>query len=246
MKDLRRSLVKEASINAAVMVYRVLDELKYVGRFIPVFTPLSLTNTVPCVEGLELLKEMARTPQAFGNVEGRCLDGTHIGIIDPIVNWAVHADFPDAKGHISTMLRPSAWVLWLCGVAGSGNTRTPRSLAVRMQKMQRLGPPYCCDYKNRVSPNPGSLFSTIAQYLANRDPLRKKRLVAAIKEDKATRPTRICGQQYENLIVAPSTDLPIVGDTLIVIDAFDEIGGVGTVRWRSIYSPGVHMNSLLG
>ena len=91
-------------------------------------------------------------------------------------------------------------------------------------KLQRLGSLYCRDYKNRGTLNPGSLFSTIARHLADRDPLRKQRLVAAIRDDTAVRRTEICQQQYRNFIVTPSTDLPVVGDTVIVIDAFDEIG----------------------
>jgi hypothetical protein len=34
---------------------------------------------------------------------------------------------------------------------------------------------------------------------------------------------RVCGQQYERFVVMPSTDVPIIGDTVVVIDAFDEI-----------------------
>ena len=116
--------------------------------------------------------------------------------------------------------------MWLCGVAGSGKSRISRSIAARLQDLQRLGSLYCCDYRNKATLNPGSLFSTIAQHLAGHDLLRKRRLVDAIKDDKAIRTTKICRQQYQNFIVRPSTDLSIVGDTIIVIDAFDEIGGV--------------------
>jgi len=169
---------------------------------------------------------MTFATQAFGDVEERCLDGTRTEIIDAIVRWAVHADSPNAKEQTGRVLKSSARVLWLCGVAGSGKSRISRSVAARLQKLQRLGSLYCCDYKNKASLNPDSLFSTIAQHLSDRDPLRKKRLIAAIKEDKTIRTTRICRQQYWNFIVAPSVDLPIVGDTMIVIDAFDEIGSI--------------------
>jgi hypothetical protein len=118
----------------------------------------------------------------------------------------------------------SARVLWLCGVAGSGKSRISRSVAARLQRLERLGSLYCCDYKNRETLNPGTLFSTIARHLADRDPLRKQRLVAAIRDDTAIRRIEICRQQYRHFIVTPSADLPVVGDTVIVIDAFDEIG----------------------
>src|SRR6266852_1335404 len=169
--------------------------------------------------------EFAR--QAFGDVQERCLDGTRTEIIDTIMRWALHADSPEGKEQIGKVPKLSARVLWLCGVAGSGKSRISRSIATRLRELQRLGSLYCCDYRNRATLNPESLFSTIAQHLASHDPLRRQHLVAAIKDDKAIRTTKICRQQYQHFIVRPSTDLPIVGDTVIVIDAFDEIGSVG-------------------
>ena len=189
---------------------------------------ISPANTDSRTEALELFKEMEFASQAFGNAgeEARCLDGTRTEIIDTIVRWALHADCSGGEDQIDEVPKLSARVLWLCGVAGSGKSRISRSIADRLQKLKRLGSLYCCDYRNRATLNPGSLFSTIAQHLAGHDPLRKRRLVDAIKDDKAIRTARICGQQYQNFIVTPSTDLPIVGDTIIVIDAFDEIGSV--------------------
>ena len=225
---LRRSLDVQMSTSAAVMVYRVFDKLDNLGESIQslLHSPLSPANPVPCLEGLELLKEMVFASQAFGNIEDGCLDGTRTEIIEAIMRWAAQADSPDGKEWNGKVPRSSARVLWLCGVAGSGKSRISRSVASCLQKLQRLGSFYCCDYKNRATLNPSSLFSTIAQHLADRDPLRKQHLIAAIKDDKAIRTTQICIQQYRNFIVAPSTDLPIVGDTVIVIDAFDEIGSI--------------------
>ena len=165
----------------------------------------------------------------------RCLGGTRTEIIEAILQWATHAVSPDTKDQIGGVPKLSARVLWLCGVAGSGKSRISRSVAARLHKLQRLGSLYCCDYKNRETLNTRSLFSTIARHLADRDPLRKQRLVAAIRDERAIRGTEICRQQYQHFIVTPSTDLPVVDDTVIVIDAFDEIGsaqdreGAGTV-----------------
>src|SRR3984885_9957391 len=180
-----------------------------------------------CAEGLQLLSEIKFAEKAYGDVNDpktQCLDGTRTEIIESILRWAVHANCPHPKEEISGVRKPDARVLWLCGVAGSGKSRISRSVAARLEKLQRLGSLYCCDYKNREGLNPGSLFSTIARHLADRDPLRKQRLVGAIKDDTAIRRTSICRQQFQHFIVTPSTDLPVVGDTVIVIDAFDEIG----------------------
>ena len=155
----------------------------------------------------------------------RCLDGTRTEIIEAILQWATHAVSPD-KRRVGRVPELSARVLWLCGVAGSGKSRISRSVAARLHELQRLGSLYCCDYKNRGTLNPRSLFSTIALHLADRDPLRKQHLLAAIRDDRAIRRTEISQQQYQHFIVGPSAELPVVGDTVIVIDAFDEIGSV--------------------
>jgi hypothetical protein len=43
----------------------------------------------------------------------------------------------------------SACILRLRGVAGCSKFRIARSVAARLQKLQRLGSLYCCDYENR-------------------------------------------------------------------------------------------------
>ena len=182
-------------------------------------------RSISFIEDRQLLSEVKFAGKAYDDDSGkRCLDGTRTEIIEAIVQWAMHAVSPDTKDQIGGVPKLSARILWLCGVAGSGKSRISRSVAARLHKLQRLGSLYCCDYKNRETLNPRSLFSTIALHLADRDPLRKQHLVAAIREERAIRETEICRQQYQHFIVNPSADLPVVGDTVIVIDAFDEIG----------------------
>ena len=180
-----------------------------------------------CAEGLQLLSEIKFAEKAYGNVHDpktQCFNGTRTEIIESILRWAVHANCPDPKEEVGGVRKPDARVLWLCGVAGSGKSRISRSVAARLDKLQRLGSLYCCDYKNKETLNPGSLFSTIARHLADQDELRKLHLVASVKDKTAIRKTDICRLQYQHFIVAPSANLPAVGDTVIVIDAFDEIG----------------------
>jgi len=180
-----------------------------------------------CAEGLQLLSEIKFAEKAYGSVHDpktQCLDGTRTEIIESILRWAVHANCPDSKEEVGGVRKPDTRVLWLCGVAGSGKSRISRSVAAHLDKLQRLGSLYCCDYKNRETLNPGSLFSTIARHLADQDELRKLHLVASVKDKTAIRKTDICGLQYQHFIIAPSAGLPAVGDTVIVIDAFDEIG----------------------
>ena len=122
------------------------------------------TETVPCAEGLELLKDMEFAERASGDVRGRCLDGTRTEIIDTIMRWALHADSPDGQEQIDKAPRLSARVLWLCGVAGSGKSRISRSVATRLQKVERLGSLYCCDYrKDRKSTRLNSSHESVSR-----------------------------------------------------------------------------------
>ena len=47
LQDLRRTLRGQASINAAVMVYRVFDKMEDVGKIVPFPTHLSSANKFP-------------------------------------------------------------------------------------------------------------------------------------------------------------------------------------------------------
>ena len=227
LQKLRSSLSEHANVSAAVMVHRVCGELQNIGKGDSVFVIISVESLLFCIEGLQLLSEINFAKKAYGDVDDpktQCLNGTRTEIIESILRWAVHANCPDPKEEVGGVRKPDARVLWLCGVAGSGKSRISRSVAGRLHTLKRLGSLYCCDYKNRQTLNPGSLFSTIARHLADQDLLRKQHLVAAIRDDTAIRRTEICRLQYHNFIVNPSTGLPAVGDTVIVIDAFDEIG----------------------
>jgi hypothetical protein len=225
LQKLRRSLSDHASVSAAARIYRVFGKVEAIGTANQSCNPFFSLMKRLFVEDLQLLGDVKFADKAYDDdPKKQCLDGTRAEIIEAILRWATHADTLDPKEPLSRVPKLSARVLWLCGVAGSGKSRISRSVAARLQKLQRLGSLYCCDYKNRETLNPSSLFSTIARHLADRDPLRKQRLVAAIRDETAIRRTEICQQQYRHFIVAPSADLPVIGDTVVVIDAFDEIG----------------------
>jgi hypothetical protein len=146
----------------------------------------------------------------------------HTEIIEAILRWAAHnsADLMEQLSRVSNL---SARVLWICGAAGSGESRISHSVAVRLQRLERLGSLYCCYYKNRETLNPTSLFGAITRHLADRDPLRKPHIVATIRDIGIQR-TKICQQQYRHFIVAPSADLPVViSNTVMVIDAIGSV-----------------------
>ena len=169
---------------------------------------------------------MAFAPKARGDLEDCCLPGTREEIIQIIVGWASGAD-PYPHDEFAKGPKPpesSARILWLCGVAGSGKSQIARSVSSQLREAGRLGSLYCCSDKHKASLHPGNLFSTIARDLSYHDPLRKRALVKKIGEDKALWTSENCREQFQQFIVEPSRGLTPVGDTIIVIDAFDEIG----------------------
>ena len=93
---------------------------------------------------------MGFAERAFGDVQERRLDGTRTEIIDTIMRWTLHADSPDEEEQIRKVPELSARVLWLCGVAGSGKSRISRSIAMRLQELERLGSLYCCEAQKRA------------------------------------------------------------------------------------------------
>ena len=121
---LRLNPSEHANITVAVMVHRVCGELQTIGKAILFFFFFSNQSLISRVEGLQLLNEVKFADKAYGDIKqpkARCLDGTRTEIIESILRWAIHADCPDLKEQIGRVPDPSARVLWLCGVAGSGN-----------------------------------------------------------------------------------------------------------------------------
>lgn len=169
--------------------------------------------------------------EAHRNLDDGCLPGTRMEVIDTIVHWAARAALPLAEpGEWRHELNPDARVLWVCGVSGAGKSTIMRSVASRLEGLGRLGTFYGFSDATQATTNPNTLFSTIARDLAERDSLRRERLVQSIKKDKSIRTTTDCRLQFQHFIIAPSSDLPTVGDTVLVIDAFDESGTVEARR----------------
>lgn len=94
--------------------------------------------------------------------------------------------------------------------------------------MKRLGSFYAFDQAARAEVNPSTLFSTVARDLVDQDALRKRKLLAVIKDDTNVRKTRNVAEQFEAFILAPARAISdaIIGDIVIVIDAFDESADV--------------------
>lgn len=194
---------------------------------------LNVKLTSSYIVAFQVLADLHYNADAQPDLENGCLQGTRVEVIDAIVRWAIGADempsslsipVPHPKDK-STSFPPcsdeSSRVLWICGLAGTGKSSIWRSVAARLDQMDRLGAYYAFSASHATA-NPSNLFSTIARQLADKDPLRKERLVDIIKNDTVLRKTKLCTKQFKSFIVEPSIHLPTIGETLILIDAFDE------------------------
>ncbi|KXN87527.1 Vegetative incompatibility protein HET-E-1 [Leucoagaricus sp. SymC.cos] len=151
--------------------------------------------------------DLGSLPYAVGaglNTQKLCFPGTRRELLDEIINWAnnVGGDVPR--------------VFWLHGTAGSGKSSIAHTIANYFRQLERLG----------------SIFTTIARDLANRDLQLEGQLSAAVRHDTSLQNTSDILQQWEKLIVGPAKALSegMVGPIVIVIDALDESGDTDSRR----------------
>ena len=231
LKELCDNLDKVSSVSCSVAVYRVLDDIGTIKEGLDNIRKLILNphdivlKFISCAETSRLLDQMAYATIARGDLLKGCLPGTRTEVIEAIIGWALDIDLPYDPSAIGQ--KPpdsSARILWVCGPAGCGKTRVSRSVAAQLEGLGRLGSLYCCDDKNKAVLHQGNLFSTISYDLMTRDPVRKQRLISGIGENRGIWGSPSCEEQFERFLLEPSKHISTIGNTVIVIDAFDEIG----------------------
>lgn len=234
LRTLRDSLVDSSIIQTTVLVHRVLEDLADHGEILEdIRKSLHLLYIVyyPTENVFPVLNDLLYARSAEPDLRNACLAGTREEMLDTVLGWTIGAS------PISTIVRPegtdihyseSSRVLWICGVSGSGKSTIAHSVASRLKDMDRLGSFYAFDYRSSASSelNPNTLFSTIARDLADRDVERKRRLVESIRHKKALRTSSNTSTQFSEFIVKPASELGAIGDTIVVIDAFDESASV--------------------
>lgn len=172
-----------------------------------------------------ILADLFYAKNARRDIDQGCLAGTREGVLDAIVAWASQAAcLPISVDSQDTNIAytPGSRILWVCGLSGSGKSAIARSVASRLDALDRLGSFYAFDETLQAELNPSTLFSTIARDLADYDCLMEKRLVDIIQKNTALRNSPNVTEQFDGFIVAPSSNLAAVGDTVVIIDAFDE------------------------
>lgn len=162
------------------------------------------------------------------NIKDICLPGTRKDTIDTVLGWATGAASTSILANregTDIQYSTESRVLWICGLSGSGKSTIARSVASQLEKIGRLGSFYAFN-RAHSELNPSTMFTTIARDLADCDDTREKRLVESIKDSTARRLSPNVSDQFSEFIVAPASELGVIGDTIVIIDAFDESSDV--------------------
>jgi hypothetical protein len=158
------------------------------------------------------LSGLAYADGASFNTTKQCLDGTRVEILAEIEQWARSPD-PNTQP-----------VFWLKGAAGTGKSAIAHTLAVRFSQHDELGSFLCFDRNHLAERRHEKVFSTMAHDLASQYPGVKRLLAATIRKRNWLKRTTDIIQQWERLLVKPSTQLPADRPILLIIDALDESG----------------------
>jgi hypothetical protein len=158
------------------------------------------------------LNGLAYANGASYNTTKQCLTGTRVEILAEIEEWARSPD-PNTQP-----------VFWLNGAAGTGKSAIAHTLAVRFNQYDGLGSFLCFDRNYLAERRHEKVFSTIAHDLASQNPGVKRLLAATIRKRNWLKQTTDIIQQWERLLVEPSTQLPTDHPILLIIDALDESG----------------------
>jgi len=142
-----------------------------------------------------------------------CLPGTRESILSEIKDW-INRTGEDAQR-----------IFWLSGTAGKGKSAIAHTIANWFD--ERGGPSacFCFDRTQEAERRHEKIFTTIARDLADRDPIMRRTLASAVR-DNELRHTRDIARQWKNFILGPvgaaseAVDTPV----LVVIDALDESG----------------------
>ncbi|KAJ8585924.1 hypothetical protein M405DRAFT_883576 [Rhizopogon salebrosus TDB-379] len=143
----------------------------------------------------------------------RCLPGTREDILKKIKDW-VDETGEDVKR-----------VFWLSGTAGKGKSAIAHTIANWFDERGGPGACFCFDRTREAEQRYEKIFTTMAHDLADRDPIMRRALVSAAR-DNELRHTKDIARQWKKFILGPvdeasqAVDAPV----LMVIDALDESG----------------------
>ncbi|KAJ8592438.1 hypothetical protein M405DRAFT_787500, partial [Rhizopogon salebrosus TDB-379] len=156
-------------------------------------------------------KDMVYVNGAGRDTSKRCLPGTREDILKKIKDW-VDETGEDVKR-----------VFWLSGTAGKGKSAIAHTIANWFDERGGPGACFCFDRTREAEQRYEKIFTTMAHDLADRDPIMRRALVSAAR-DNELRHTKDIARQWKKFILGPvdeasqAVDAPV----LMVIDALDE------------------------
>ena len=161
---------------------------------------------------------LARADRVGLNEAKKCLEGTRIEILNEIVDWINNTDATTPR------------IFWLYGQAGKGKSAIAHTIAQQALNLGILGSCFCFNRVRQHEQLHIKLFPTIALDLADRDLRLRPLLVEVTASDHSLRVTTDVAAQWKKLILKPLSQLKgsPTGNVVVVIDALDESGAVGT------------------
>ena len=158
-------------------------------------------------------KDMVYVDGAGRDTSKCCLPGTRESILSEIKDWIYRAG-EDAQR-----------IFWLSGTAGKGKSAIAHTIANWFD--ERGGPVacFCFDRTQEAERRHEKIFTTIARDLADRDPMIRRTLADAVR-DNELRHTKDIARQWKNFILGPvgAASQAVDSPVLVVIDALDESG----------------------
>ncbi|CCM06665.1 uncharacterized protein FIBRA_08950 [Fibroporia radiculosa] len=149
------------------------------------------------------------------NTSKQCLEGTRTDILLEIKDW------------MSNIANDAKQIMWISGMAGKGKSAIAHTIAGWAQACGMFGSCFCFDRTREGGRLHEKIFTTIARDLADHDPLVRRALADAIRDNNELRHSTDLRRQWEQLIVGPirAASKIVRAPILIVIDALDESGG---------------------
>jgi len=144
----------------------------------------------------------------------RCLPGTREGLLSEIKDWIDNSG-EDVPG-----------VLWLSGTAGKGKSAIAHTIANWFLERGGPGACFCFDRTREAELRHEKIISTLARDLADRDPVIRRALASAVRNDNELRHTKDAIRQWKGFVLGPvgAASQAVAAPVLMVIDALDESG----------------------
>ncbi|KIK23191.1 hypothetical protein PISMIDRAFT_649690 [Pisolithus microcarpus 441] len=148
----------------------------------------------------------------------KCLDGTRIETLAEIVGWIQNTDENAPR------------ILWLHGQAGRGKSAIAHTLALWLKDAGGFGSCFCFSRERQAEHREEKIFTTIARDLADHDPAFRRALADVLAKDHSLKTTSDVTEQWEKLILEPMLKVSstMIGNMVVVVDALDESGPVGS------------------